>query len=53
MLLLLRQVRLPQLLLFNFAAGDAAAVAAADVVYVASAPALRRSHAPPSRVPSC
>ena len=45
------QVRLPQLLLFNFVAGAAAAaaaVAAAVAVYVASAPALGRCHAPPS-----
>ena len=45
------QVRLPELLLFNVVAGTAAvavAVAADVAVYVASAPALGRCHAPPS-----
>ena len=46
LLLLLIQVRLPQLMLFNFVDGDAVAVAAAAAVYVDSAPVLRRSHAP-------
>ena len=44
-------MRLPQLLLFNYAFAAvvaAAAVAAAAAVYVASAPALGRCHAPPS-----
>ena len=42
------QVRLPQLLLFKFVAGAAAAVAADVAVDVASTLALGRCHAPPS-----